>query len=62
VFRQINGQRNAAALDLTSIRDGVDPDPIIYANDIVVVDGKEISPTWMAVLQTVPLISLFTRF
>jgi polysaccharide export outer membrane protein len=62
VFRQINGQRNAAAFDLTSIRDGVDPDPIIYANDIVVVDGKEISPTWMAVLQTVPLISLFTRF
>lgn len=62
VFRQINGQRNAAAFDLTSIRDGADPDPIIYANDIVVVDGKEISPAWVALLQTVPLVSLFTRF
>lgn len=62
VFRQINGQRNAAAFDLTSIRNGVDPDPIIYANDIVVVDGKEISPAWMTLLQTVPLVSLFTRF
>lgn len=62
VFRQINGQRNAAAFDLTSIRDGVDPDPAIYANDIVVVDGKEINPAWMTLLQTVPLISLFTRF
>jgi polysaccharide export outer membrane protein len=62
VFRQINGQRNAAAFDLTSIRDGVDPDPVIYANDIVVVDGKEISPAWVALLQTVPLVSLFSRF
>lgn len=62
VFRQINGQRNAAAFDLTSIRDGIDPDPVIYANDIVVVDGKEINPAWMTLLQTVPLISLFTRF
>lgn len=62
VFRQINGQRNAAAFDLTSIRDGVDPDPTIYANDIVIVDGKQISPAWTAVLQTVPLVGLFTRF
>lgn len=62
VFRQINGQRNAAAFDLTSIRDGIDPDPIIYANDIVIVDGKEINPAWVALLQTVPLVSLFTRF
>jgi polysaccharide export outer membrane protein len=62
VFRQINGQRNAAAFDLTSIRDGVDPDPAIYANDIVVVDGKEINPAWVTLLQTVPLLSLFTRF
>jgi polysaccharide export outer membrane protein len=62
VFRQINGQRNAAAFDLTSIRDGVDPDPTIYANDIVVVDGKEVSAAWVALLQTVPLIGLFSRF
>ncbi|WP_156840046.1 polysaccharide biosynthesis/export family protein [Novosphingobium aquimarinum] len=62
VFRQIDGQRNAAAFDLTSIRDGVDPDPVIYANDIVVVDGRDISPAWSTLLQTVPLIALFSRF
>lgn len=62
VFRQINGQRNAAAFDLTTIRDGVDPDPIIYANDIVVVDGKETSAAWLTLLQTIPLVSLFARF
>lgn len=62
VFRQINGQRNAAAFDLTTIRDGIDPDPVIYANDIVVVDGRDTSPVWTTLLQTVPLFALFTRF
>lgn len=62
VFRQVNGQRNAAAFDLTTIRDGIDPDPVIYANDVVVVDGRQTSQAWMTLLQTVPLIGLFTRF
>ncbi|WP_380784347.1 polysaccharide biosynthesis/export family protein [Sphingomonas sp. R86520] len=62
VFRQINGQRNAAAFDLTTIRNGTDPDPVIYANDIVVVDGRQTNPAWTTLLQTVPLIGLFTRF
>ncbi|SFR98856.1 polysaccharide biosynthesis/export family protein [Sphingomonas jatrophae] len=61
VFRQINGQRNAAAFDLTTIRDGIDPDPVIYANDVVVVDGRETNATWMALLQAVPVIGLFAR-
>jgi polysaccharide export outer membrane protein len=62
VFRQVNGQRHAAAFDLTTIRDGVDPDPIIYANDIVVVDGRQTSQAWITLLQTVPILGLFTRF
>jgi polysaccharide export outer membrane protein len=62
VFRQVNGQRHAAAFDLTTIRDGVDPDPVIYANDVVVVDGRETSATWIALLQSVPILGLFTRF
>jgi polysaccharide export outer membrane protein len=62
VFRQINGLRNAAAFDLTTIRDGIDPDPVIYANDIVIVDGRQTNPAWTTLLQTVPLLGLFTRF
>lgn len=62
VFRQINGQRNAAAFDLTTIRNGTDADPAIYANDIVIVDGRQTNPAWTTLLQTVPLIGLFTRF
>ncbi|WBO20810.1 polysaccharide biosynthesis/export family protein [Sphingomonas abietis] len=62
VFRQIKGERNAAAFDLTTIRNGIDPDPTIYPNDIVVVDGKQTSLFWTTLLQTVPLAALFTRF
>lgn len=62
VFRQINGQRQAAAFDLTTIRNGVDPDPVVYPNDVIVVDGRTTSPTWKAVLQTVPILGLFARF
>jgi polysaccharide export outer membrane protein len=62
VFRQVNGQRQAAAFDLTTIRDGVDPDPVIYANDVVVVDGRQTSAAWIALLQSVPVLGLFTRF
>ncbi len=62
VFRQVGGQRQAAAFDLTTIRDGVDPDPIIYANDIVVVDGRQTSQAWVTLLQSVPILGLFTRF
>lgn len=62
VFRQINGQRQAAAFDLTTIRQGTDADPAIYPNDVIVVDGRTTSPTWKAVLQTVPILGLFARF
>lgn len=62
VFRQVQGQRQVAAFDLTTIRDGIDPDPAIYPNDVVVVDGRRISEAWRTVLQSVPLVTLFTRF
>lgn len=37
VFRQVNGKQMAALHDLRSIRQGIYPDPEIYANDIVYV-------------------------
>lgn len=62
VFRQINGERQAAAFDLTTIRKGTDPDPPIYANDTVVVIDSKNQRTFRAVLQTLPVVGLFTRF
>ena len=61
IFRQIDGQQMAAAFDLTSIRRGEADNPALYAGDIVVVDGSSIKSARRDILQTLPIIGLFTR-
>jgi polysaccharide export outer membrane protein len=62
VFRQIGGQRQAAAFDLTAIRRGQAPDPQIYPGDIIVVDGSSIKAARKQILQSFPLLSIFRPF
>ena len=59
VFRTIDGQRQAAAFDLISIRRGEMDDPRIYAGDIVVVDGSSIKETQKQLFRAFPLFSIF---
>lgn len=62
IFRTINGQRQAAAFDLTSIRHGQAADPPVYAGDIVVVDGSSIKAAEKQIFQSFPLLSIFRPF
>lgn len=62
VFRRINGQRQAAAFDLSTIRDGTDPDPEIFGDDVIVVDGSNTRAAFQDILQTLPLLSVFRPF
>jgi polysaccharide export outer membrane protein len=62
VFRQIQGQRMAAAFDLTSIRRGQEEDPRIYSGDIVVVDGSAVKSIYGTLLSSLPLLSIFRPF
>jgi polysaccharide export outer membrane protein len=62
VFRQIGGQRMAAAFDLTSIRRGEGEDPKIYSGDIVVVDGSGVKSVQREILQALPILSIFRPF
>jgi len=62
VFRMIDGRRQAAAFDLTSIRRGQADDPQIYAGDIVVVDGSRIKEIQQQIFSTVPLLNVFRPF
>lgn len=59
IFRTINGKRQAAAFDLTSIRRGEGQDPPVYPGDIVVVDGSHIKAVERQILQSVPLLAIF---
>lgn len=62
VFRTIDGQRQAAAFDLTAIRRGEAGDPQIYPGDIVVVDGSKIKEVQKQIFQSFPLLSIFRPF
>jgi polysaccharide export outer membrane protein len=59
VFRQIDGQRMAAAFDITSIRAGESPDPELFRGDIVVVDGNNLKRAWRDTIQSFPLFQVF---
>lgn len=62
IFRQVDGQRMAAAFDLVSIRRGEAKDPQIYSGDIIVVDGSSTKEIYRTLLQTLPLVSLFRPY
>ena len=62
VFRQIEGQRMAAAFDLHAIREAKMKDPVIYASDIIIVDGNDTRQMWRDVISTLPLVALFRPF
>jgi len=62
IFRKINGVRQAAAFDLTDIRRGKSPDPQVYSNDIIVVDGNGASKAFKNIVQALPFATLFRPF
>jgi polysaccharide export outer membrane protein len=62
IFRTVNGQRMAAAFDLTAIRKAEAPDPPVYGNDVVVVPGSGTRAFWRDVIQTLPAIGIFRPF
>lgn len=62
VFRTIGGQRQAAAFDLQAIRRGQAEDPLVYAGDIIVVDGSRVKAAQRQILSNIPLLSIFRPF
>lgn len=66
VFRQVNNQQMAALYDVRAIRQGMYPDPEVYANDFVLVSEDRGARTFRAFLQSsgiliAPLIALIQR-
>lgn len=62
VFRTINGQRMAAAFDAVDIGRGLSPDPMVYGNDIIIVDGNVWRSRFHDFISSVPLLALFRPF
>jgi polysaccharide export outer membrane protein len=62
VFRTIRGERVAGAFDLRMIRRAQAEDPVIYGNDIVVVDGDSSRQLIQTLLQTVPVLGMLRPY
>lgn len=57
VFRTVNNQRYAALYNLKSIRRGAYADPMVFANDVIVVGDNPQRRLFLDILQVVPLIT-----
>lgn len=62
VFRTIRGERLAGAFDLQDIRRAKAEDPIIYGNDIIIVDGSRARQVYRDLLSTLPILGLLRPF
>jgi polysaccharide biosynthesis/export protein len=60
VFRNNNGQRQAARFDLADIRTGSSPDPQLIAGDVVVAGTSVIKKSFNGFLKVLPVAGLFT--
>ena len=59
LFRNIEGQRMAAAYDLQMVRRGELADPQIYGDDIVVIERSGSKSTFREFIRSAPLLGLF---
>ena len=57
VFRRVNNKDMAALYDLRAIRQGMYPDPDIYANDVVLVGDSQARRLFRDLVQLSPLLA-----
>ena len=62
IFRQIGGKKMGAVFDLKAIRAGRAEDPMIYGDDIVVVDQSGSKTALHRFIEAMPVLSVFRVF
>ena len=59
LMRQVDGKRMAAAYDLREVRRGTVEDPVIYGDDIVVVEQSASKTALRRFIESVPVLGIF---
>ncbi|MBJ6978112.1 MULTISPECIES: polysaccharide biosynthesis/export family protein [unclassified Luteimonas] len=59
LFRNVEGQRMAAAYDLTKVRRGELADPQVYGDDIIVIERSGSKSAFREFIRSVPALGLF---
>ena len=59
LMRQVDGKRMAAAYDLRQVRKGVVDDPLIYGDDIIVIEQSASKTALRRFIEAVPALGIF---
>lgn len=59
LFRQVDGQRMAAVYDMRDLRNGKVADPLLYGDDIIVVEQSNSKTALRRFIESVPAVALF---
>ena len=62
LMRQVQGKRMAAAYDLRQVRKGLVEDPLIYGDDIIVVEQSASKTALPRFIESVPALGIFNVF
>ena len=62
VFRQISGKKMGAVFDLRNIRSGKDEDPMVYGDDIIVVEQSGSKTALRRFIEAMPVLNVFGVF
>lgn len=62
LMRNIDGKRMAAAYDLRQVRKGLAEDPLIYGDDIIVVEQSGSKTAFRRFIESVPVLGIFAWF
>jgi polysaccharide export outer membrane protein len=59
IFRQVEGKKMAAVFDIKAIRAGNADDPLVYGDDIIVVDTSGSKTALSHIIQAIPFLNVF---
>ncbi len=59
IFRVIEGKKMGARFDMKAIRSGAAPDPMVYGDDIIVIDQSGSKTAFRRILESLPLVNIF---
>lgn len=59
IFRQVNGKKMGAVFDIKAIRAGNAVDPLVYGDDVIVVDTSGSKTALTRFIQAVPILNIF---
>jgi polysaccharide export outer membrane protein len=60
IFRQVSGKKMGARFDLKAIRNGDAEDPVLYGDDVIVVDQSGSKTALRRFLEAMPILNVFT--